>query len=459
MAEMQQRLSREDVAKQEIGHTRVSPAVSVFFVSVFLTSIYLVPMIQHIDEATQFAREARPSWVPQCYSILKSLPGSWEVFRTAEGGVATRVTSANRHLLRELRHFEDTQQESSWLTRLLLPPAQWVLTRWLHVGNERVYLGCEGWLFYRPDVDYVTGDGFLGERHAANRLKSAEEWDPMPQPDPVKAIVDFNEQLKARGIRLVVMPTPMKPMIHPEKLFCAFRNPGAVMQNVSFAAFMDRLDEKGILVFDCSGVLADEYRRTGQPQYLVGDTHWRPDAMGRVARELARLLQESGVLLSVAPVSYRREPSDLSSAGDIRSMLKLPESRDDANLEPVRIQQVLSPDGELWKADKNAEVLVLGDSFSTIFSMPSMGWGESAGFAEQLAFHLQQPVDRIAQNDNGAFATREALLRETTSGGDRLDGKRIIIWQFAARELALGDWKIFPVTPATAGADVGRGSF
>jgi hypothetical protein len=451
MADVEERLSREEVAKEEIGRTRVSPAVSAFLVTFFLASVYLVPLVQQLDEASQFARGVRADWMPQCCSILKSMPGSWEVFRAAKGGTAGRVIVANRHLLREMRRYEDAQEESSWLTRVFLPWTQWVLTHWLHVGNESVYLGRDGWLFYRPDVDYVTGPGFLCERHFANRLKSANEWDPVPQPDPVKAIVDFDAQMKTRGIYLIVMPTPVKPMIHPDKLARGFPNSGAGVQNVSFAVFVDRLRKMGIAVFDCSSLLAEEHRRTGQAQYLIGDTHWRAEAMGRVAEELANVLRESGSLSPVTPVGYRQEPANLSSLGDIRLMLKLPENRDPAGLEAVSIQQVLSPDGELWKADRNADVLVLGDSFSTIFSMPSMGWGESAGFAEQLAFHLQRPVDRIAQNDDGAFATREALRRETADGGDRLVGKQVLVWQFAARELALGDWRVFPVDPAPQG--------
>ena len=31
---------------------------------------------------------------------------------------------------------------------------------------------------------------------------------------------------------------------------------------------------------------------------------------------------------------------------------------------------------------------------------------------------------------------------EIAAGNDRLAGKRVVIWQFAARELAFGDWKI-----------------
>lgn len=442
-------LSREDVAREEIGRTRVSPGVSLLLSSLLVATLWVVPVLQQVSDVSKFKRGARATWVPECFSILKGLPDSWDVFCRTGGSLPNRAVAADRHMLREMRHYEKTQEESSWLGQALLPWAQWGLTRWLRVGNEKVYLGVEGWLFYRPDVDYLTGPGFLGESHAARRLKSTEEWDQEPHPDPVRAIADFAGQLRTNGIHLVVMPTPMKPMIHPEKLSPAFRNPGTAVQNPSFAAFMERLREKGVDVFDCAGLLAQDFRSSGQPQYLVGDTHWRPEAMGRVAKELAAVLKRSGDLPSIGAVEYRQQPVNLSSVGDIRKMLKLPRSRGSVDLEAVQIRQILSPDGELWSADRKADVLVLGDSFSTIFSMPSMGWGEAAGFAEQLAFYLQRPVDRIAQNDNGAFATREALLRETTTGGDRLKGKRLVVWQFAARELAFGDWKVFRVAHDT----------
>jgi alginate O-acetyltransferase complex protein AlgJ len=46
------------------------------------------------------------------------------------------------------------------------------------------------------------------------------------------------------------------------------------------------------------------------------------------------------------------------------------------------------------------------------------------------------------QNDDGAFATRLALRRMLSAGEDRLAGKRVVIYQFAARELAVGDWRL-----------------
>ncbi len=115
--------------------------------------------------------------------------------------------------------------------------------------------------------------------------------------------------------------------------------------------------------------------------------------------------------------------------------------RQDRRLYPperVVVSRVLNADGSAWRSDRGADVLVLGDSFSNIYSLASMGWGDAAGLVEHLSYALGRPVDRIVQNDDGAFATREMLRK---AGPERLAGKRVVIWQFAARELAGGNWK------------------
>ncbi|MCF6188217.1 MAG: hypothetical protein L3J49_12190, partial [Desulfobulbaceae bacterium] len=126
-------------------------------------------------------------------------------------------------------------------------------------------------------------------------------------------------------------------------------------------------------------------------------------------------------------------------------MLDLPETWKPYPQQTVTIERILGNDGSMWKADMNAELLVLGDSFSNIYSLDAMGWGNSAGFVEQLSYVLGQPVDRIVRNDQGASATRRLLSRELARGRDRLAGKKVVLYQFANRELALGDWRLFPL--------------
>ena len=67
--------------------------------------------------------------------------------------------------------------------------------------------------------------------------------------------------------------------------------------------------------------------------------------------------------------------------------------------------------------------------------------GLPPGFVEQLSHALQRPLDAIIRNDAGALATRELLGQELARGRDRLNGKRVVLWEFAMRELATGNWE------------------
>ena len=63
--------------------------------------------------------------------------------------------------------------------------------------------------------------------------------------------------------------------------------------------------------------------------------------------------------------------------------------------------------------------------------------------AEHLSHALGgRALDCILRNSDAAFATREMLSRDLARGHDRLAGKKLIIWEFAARELSFGDWKL-----------------
>ena len=140
--------------------------------------------------------------------------------------------------------------------------------------------------------------------------------------------------------------------------------------------------------------------------------------------------------------SLQVSAKEVTGVGDIARMLKLPESQSIYQPETVTIHEVLAGNAP-WRPSKTADILLLGDSFSNIFSLGALGWGESAGFAEHLSRALGgRPLDIILRNSDAAFATREMLSRELARGRDRLAGKKLVVWQFATRELAFGDWKM-----------------
>jgi hypothetical protein len=429
-------LSREEVARIEVGQTTVSPGVARAVTAFFLVCIIAVPAVETV---VPWATRNR---APTVWSKLTDIPEQMSnaVQTNVSSGSSTlwtRTLSANRATLAGLSGFETALEDESVLGQTLRPPAQLVLSRWLGAGNERVFLGRDRWLFFRPDLEYLTNNGFLEPDVIRRRRAAASEWKDLPQPDPRPAILAFHRQLAARGIILVVMPTPVKPGVHPEQLVAsAAREPG-VLQNLSYPDLVAWLRSQGIVMFDPADVLGSV--RQSAPQYLATDTHWRPEAMELVAGRLAAFVSQHVALPQAPSPGLRIVEQEVTNAGDTAVMLGLPAGQTLYPPERVVISRTVSEDGSPWRSDQSADVLLLGDSFTNIYSLASMGWGDSAGLAEQLSYALGRPLDRLVQNDDGAFATRALLQR---AGQKRLAGKRVVIWQFAARELATGDWKV-----------------
>ncbi len=442
MKQQKQKLSREDQAKLEIGYTDVRRRAQRLLIVVFLFVIAGVPLLQHAADLRAFRRGERESAWPPAYSALSRVPAVLGSFFDRKGGIVSRVIGVNREMMSEMRDYEDVIDDDSVAGHVLRPPIQYVMARALGAGNERAYCGRGDWLFFQPDINYLVNPGFLEVFSMERRAASADEWTFPPQPDPVKAIAHFNEQLADRGIRLIVMPTPVKPMIHPERFARSFNDGPAPLQNISYDRFIGDLAQHGVLVFDCASALVDAARYDAQSMYLRSDTHWRPEAVELVAGLLRDFISTNISLPDVDNPGYTVQCVMVEQLGDVAMMLKLPARQSFYRHEQVVIRQILAPGGALWAPDASSDVLVLGDSFSNIYSQEGLGWGESAGLVEQLSFELMRPLDRIVRNDSGAYATRAMLDRELARGRDRLAGKRVVIYQFACRELAEGDWKI-----------------
>lgn len=493
------RMSREDEAELALTRTQGTRGTFWLITILFLLTIAALPAV---NLAARLRREAHTHGRPGA-EVLALFPTGAEI-KQAHGwrGWVGLLPTAE-----EIKAAEKNLEKESIVTQYLLPRVQTFMTGQLGAGNEQVYPGHDGWLFYRPDVDYVIGPPFLDPARLKQRAR-----DLGIQPDPVKAIVDFRDQLAARGITLIVVPVPAKPSVDLEMLApprpVPTRAPGAnplpasstpaskllntsrpvaaweefddpssepqdawqwpgfpAMENRSFPSFVSRLIARGVRVVDlratglgqASGVLesrlaaAHDARRSRDPvparQFLETDTHWRPDVMRLAAAEIADAIGDADNDLNFDPVPkdpqplHKLVPIEVAALGDIAALLKLPIGQTMYRPQKVTIQQVQTGNG-LWRPSTGSELLLLGDSFSNIFSLAAMGWGESAGLAEHLSYLLNRPLDCILRNSDGAFATREALSQELARGRDRLAGKKVVIWEFAERELMFGNWKM-----------------
>lgn len=438
--EMHETESREAQAAREVGHTQVSRMVARSLSVLFLLLILTVPVIEVVLDS----RQPGTHW-----SELVTAPA-----RATEVARRSGLLAGNRELLSAMNGFEDALNERSFVAARALSRFQWIMTRHLKAGNEQVVLGRGGWLYFRPALDHLTGPGFMNPRILARRSAGGKASESDPGSDPVAALADFAAQLADRGITLVVVPIPVKAAIHPEGLTGRDMTPELPLENSSFDDFMARLKELEIPAYSPAERLAEAARATSGPrwpQFLRTDTHWTPQAMETTASGLAEFVSREVRLPEHHSPALTREEIWAEGRGDLVALLRLPAMRPLFQPERVPTQRVRRTAGELWASDANADVLVLGDSFTNIYSQAELGFGEAAGFAEQLSYYLRRPVDKLAVNAGGPAVAREQLASAMASGQDRLAGKRLVVYAFSARELSSGDWRFVELPSSPEG--------
>src|SRR3954470_2723457 len=146
-------LTREEEAELTLKRTAFTPGTAMLLVALFVLTILSVPSIQLVGEM----RTTRAIGRLPMFDVFKALPSSGKV--AAVRGLRDLWNLLPRAA--ELKAAEKELETQSIVSQWLIPPVQSILIGKLRAANEQVYLGHDGWLFYRPDVDYVTGHGFL----------------------------------------------------------------------------------------------------------------------------------------------------------------------------------------------------------------------------------------------------------------------------------------------------------
>lgn len=302
-------------------------------------------------------------------------------------------------------------------------------THLLGVGNRKVFVGRDGWLYYRPDLEAVHGKGpYHEEPPSVARERSDRSWQP-----PVPVIEAFAAELAKRDIRLVFVPVPTKPMLCREGL----GRPAGTSVPSSWSRLTGDLAAAGVEVVDLVHVIAA--RGPDAERYLKQDTHWTPGTMEAAAREVASRM---GPPTGSGPAPYRVEPVERESLGDLVRMLDLEEGGEERfPIERATLRVVFDTvTGAPVVSDPNSDVVLLGDSFVNLFEDPALGFGgefeepSGCGFASHLALALGRPAQVIAINGGGATAVREAFARLPA---ERLAQVKTVIWVLSARDVLL----------------------
>jgi hypothetical protein len=298
-----------------------------------------------------------------------------------------------------------------------------------------VIAGVDGWFFLSSDIRFLSVGQFWGADAAkVSRAHKPESADPIP------AIVDFQEQLKKRGIDLLLMPVPPKAAIYPEKILPDIDLHGETAAPY-LAQFYDELRKRGINVVDLAPVFLQDRAGEHGPVFCKTDSHWSGFGCVLAAQTIKEKIREK--VAGQPRKNYAAEWKEVTIKGDLGDLAG-PNTK---KLEPEKIAVRTISDKETGAAitpDPNSPLLIIGDSHTLVFHD---FLAEKSGLLDQLAYEIGFAPDLIGTRGSGATSVRVSLYRRAKKDPEYLAKKKMIVWCFAAREFTESDqgWDKVPV--------------
>ncbi|MFL6567544.1 MAG: alginate O-acetyltransferase AlgX-related protein [Chthoniobacterales bacterium] len=299
----------------------------------------------------------------------------------------------------------------------------------LEKKNATAVAGKDGWLFLTSELRFLAQGVFWGD--AAAKVSRAKKRDAA---DPIPAIVDFDRQLKARGIKLYVVPIPAKAAIYPDKIGGETQieptNTAPVLQQ-----FYGELGRHDVDFIDLTATLSGHLTDPHGPMYCRTDTHWSGNGLFYAAQAIAEEVRQAlpGEPPKLATLADWKE---VSINGDLAALMP------GAKIEPEKLW--LFQLSHALQPDPNSPLLVIGDSHTLVFHD---FLAERAGLLDQLTIALKYAPDLIGTRGSGATAVRVSLYRRAKEDPNYLAKKKVVLWCFAARELTESDqgWVVQPI--------------
>ena len=413
--------------------------------------------------------EDEPETFKAVDSTLKAVVGEFGQFSLWRAFLAVKHYGV--WTSRYLRAFEKKVEDENALVLAVRPRYQLAVWNVFNDPGEKVMLGAAGkcigkscerdtamasdrWLFYRQDVEFLVQPSPLDERSA--KLDN-----------PITAITKFRDQLKAKGVELLVVVTPGKPSIYPERL--TGRASDGVAGNAAGLQshgkkILDSLTRAGFNTVNLYTPLLAAKKDDASlgPLYLNDDTHWTPRGAELAAAEISKKVREmadAGIVgIGEESMNYAASDSIADRMGDVGEMSGL------NKFNAFKVQNVVGhvvtqqevserkepPADSLsdstvvydttvtpFKDDfRNSKILILGDSFSRIYQTDSP---VNAGWIAHFAKNMKCPVASIVSDGGASTLVREKLARKAGV----LKGKKLLIWEFVERDLRFGaeGWK------------------
>lgn len=415
-------------------------------------------LVKALGEMAESAYEAQgqADWESGCVRALR-IAGGVRRIRAQMHPLLRSAGAVVRAFFREtafnssyLRAFERDLEERSEVRASAAPfvrAARYLLFR---DPGSRVIKGRGGWLFYRPDVEYLYRPSIFDPRS-----KTVDYNDRALLEDPLGVIVDFRDQLAQRGVDLLVVIVPGKGSVYPDMVAPGL-GPSGMMVTSHSTKVIAALRSRGVKAVDLFAPFVAE--RLGDAVcrdsfYCARDTHWKSRGVRLAAREVASAVQDFSWYGERHTVQeYIMDTVITERRGDISAMTNLADIRlfgiskdfapEPVLCLPIRYAGDVTRNGDVKAARpyrddfRKSRILVLGDSFSRIYQTDEP---RSAGWIAHLAFELSEPLSSIVSDGGASTLVREKLARNISV----LKGKRLVIWEFVERDLRFGEsgWK------------------
>jgi hypothetical protein len=300
-------------------------------------------------------------------------------------------------------------------------------------SNAEVVVTPDSWLFFAADLRLLSAGKFWGE--LARDVSPARKPD---RADPAAAIVDFSNQLRQRGVGLILVPVPPKAAIYFDRLIPGFDLHGEDPEPY-LTRFYDELRGNGVEVLDLAPLFFQ--RRIGErgPIFCRTDTHWSGTGCVLAAEAIAAKIK----LPSQPRHNYTSEWKQIEFTGDLAPLLPKGEPKPGPEKTFVRVIKDQST-GAGVQPDPESPLLLMGDSHTLVFHDFLT---ERAGLVDQLAYETGFAPDLIGTRGSGATAVRVTLYRRGNKEPYYVAKKKTIVWCFSAREFIEADaWARIPVS-------------
>ncbi|NOX99411.1 MAG: hypothetical protein GXP30_06735, partial [Verrucomicrobia bacterium] len=181
--------------------------------------------------------------------------------------------------------------------------------------------------------------------------------------DPTPHIVKFNDLLKAKGVKLVMVPIPAKAAIYPDKLASKF----TVKDVLPLKGYYDELRQQGVDVLDIEPILRDHRAKTGgegkDKLFCEQDAHFAPLTTEIIAARVKKIIEKEEWYKNQPKEAFKRSAKGtLTIKGDqVKSGGFTPVPKDEV-LTLSYAGRDVGGKIEAVPADKDSPVLLVGDS-------------------------------------------------------------------------------------------------